>query len=654
MRPRPLLGGDRLPRLRGRGVDWLLGALLLFYAVTALRFAWVGDDAFITLRTVDNCGRGHGLTWNTDERVQAYTHPLWMLVLLAAHLVTGELYFTAIGAGFLVSSAAALLFARSAAPSRAAAAVGLAFLCGSRAFIDYSTSGLENPMTHLLIVAFFVAWSRPGPPARRLLALSALTALAATNRMDTALLLAPALLVEAARDRSPRGLAAVALGLAPFLAWEAFAVVYYGFPFPNTAYAKLSTGLPRAALVRQGFLYLADSLSRDPTTLFAVAASLASVVGQRRWRELPFAAGVLLYLAYIVEVGGDFMSGRFFTGPLMVAAILLARSFELTAGEDPGAPPDPARGPLGPALRRIALAALTAIPGNLAGWLDGPLPAKLDALIEHGIADERRYYLTRLGIGAALRGEGPLASPPAPDGGPRKVALRGAIGVGGVLGGPSLHIIDVLALADPLLARLPTHRTWRVGHYGRVVPFGYVETLETGEDHFLDRDIAALYDRLSIVTRGPLFSRRRWVEIWRLNTGAYASLVDRPRYANPPRIELTLADLPGSVALPRRWDAPGSVLLSRNGARIALGQTRSAPEVEATLACGGRYRFTFRLGSAHVADREIDARRGCAPRALSAKKLRLGEQEARGGYDALLVVPLDENGQSSLAALSLR
>ena len=649
MRARPLPGRDLAARLRGRGADLLLAALLAFYAITALRAAWVGDDAFITLRTVDNCGRGHGLTWNTGERVQAYTHPLWMLLLLAAHLVTGEIYFTAVGVGLLVSIASALLFARCAAPSRPAAAVGLAFLCGSRAFIDYSTSGLENPLTHLLIVAFFLVWSRPGPPARRLLALSALTALAATNRMDTALLLAPALLVEAARDRSRRGLAAVALGLAPFLAWEAFAVVYYGFPFPNTAYAKLSTGLPRAALVRQGSLYVVDSLSRDPITLFAVAAGIASVLAQRRWRELPFVAGALLYLAYIVSVGGDFMSGRFFTGPLLLGALLLARSFAWTTGAGPAA-----GAPLGPALQRIALAALIAVPGNLAGWLDGGPPKDPGDEIERGIADERRYYLTRLGIAAALRGEGPASQLPAPDAGPRRVILRGAIGVGGALAGPSVHVIDVLALADPLLARLPAHRAWRVGHYGRVVPFGYLETLETGEDHFLDRDLAALYERLAIVTRGPLFSRRRWTEIWRLNTGAYRHLVDRRFYADPPRAELALADLPGSVALPRRWDAPGSVLLARNGARIALGQDRNEPVVKATLACGGRYRFTFRRAAKAVAEREVDTRRGCATRAMSAKMLRLDPDEACAGYDEILVLPLEENGQSSLAALSLR
>jgi arabinofuranosyltransferase len=51
-------------------------AAIAVYLVIVLRAAWVSDDSFITMRTVDNWLQGR-LRWNTDERVQAYTHPLW-------------------------------------------------------------------------------------------------------------------------------------------------------------------------------------------------------------------------------------------------------------------------------------------------------------------------------------------------------------------------------------------------------------------------------------------------------------------------------------------------------------------------------------------------------------------------------------------------
>ena len=51
-----------------------LAAALAVFLLLALRSAWVAEDAFITLRTVDNLSHGHGPTWNAGERVQAFTH----------------------------------------------------------------------------------------------------------------------------------------------------------------------------------------------------------------------------------------------------------------------------------------------------------------------------------------------------------------------------------------------------------------------------------------------------------------------------------------------------------------------------------------------------------------------------------------------------
>jgi len=74
---------------------------------------------------------------------------------------------------------------------------------------------------------------------------------------------------------SPVGLLAVArhvsrggktlvVGFAPLLLWELFAVVYYGFPFPNTAYAKLAAGIPSSELWLQGLGYTLSQITFDP------------------------------------------------------------------------------------------------------------------------------------------------------------------------------------------------------------------------------------------------------------------------------------------------------------------------------------------------------------------------------------------------------
>ncbi len=68
---------------------WLLPQLAFLVALP-LHFFLI-DDAYITFRTVENFANGFGLTWNVTERVQAYTHPLWMLLTTALYMPTRSL-----------------------------------------------------------------------------------------------------------------------------------------------------------------------------------------------------------------------------------------------------------------------------------------------------------------------------------------------------------------------------------------------------------------------------------------------------------------------------------------------------------------------------------------------------------------------------------
>jgi arabinofuranosyltransferase len=56
--------------------------LILGMALTELFLsAWLSDDALITVRSVLNLISGYGPSFNLDERVQSFTHPLWFLLL---------------------------------------------------------------------------------------------------------------------------------------------------------------------------------------------------------------------------------------------------------------------------------------------------------------------------------------------------------------------------------------------------------------------------------------------------------------------------------------------------------------------------------------------------------------------------------------------
>ncbi len=566
----PFTGGD------GRGPVVLL--LCLIFLAVLLRTAWLSDDALITLRTVLNVTHGYGLTYNVAERVQAYTHPLWMLMLTGAYLAIGNVYYAAIGLSVGVSLVVFWTTLRLAATS-AQVWIAAAVLLFSRAFVDYSTSGLENPLSNLLLVAFVALLFRSSearvtsPP--RLTGLWMVASLLYLTRPDNVLLVAPALVWLTARAGSWRLAARHTLtGLLPAAVWTAFSMIYYGFPFPNTAYAKLGHGIDRGELVQQGWLYLFDSIDRDPVTLvailFAVTMGLA-YRGPARW----VAAGVLLDLAYVVSVGGDFMSGRFLAVPLCVAVLVLSRAV----------PFEPARA--------LTAASLLAVIGLTSAQI--PLlsdkrfeltDASMDPRVSNGfgVVDERAFFFPTQSLLLANRQSFP--SPEWPTGASQPVATRvdarcGGLGKNG-LQRPMTHLLDECALADPLLARLPAayNPEWRIGHFRRMIPEGYRESLEQGANLLSDIGLRPLYDDLRLITRTPrLLSRARLAAIWRVNTGAARRQIDHRFYR--------FADPGESPMVHVRW-----VETLGDTRRTAIAQSLGLSDAEYSTGSTWRYRVS--------------------------------------------------------------
>ena len=491
----------------------LLAALLtIFFAVVVLRNAWIHDDAYITYRTVDNFINGYGLRWNSAERVQTYTHPLWMFVVAAAYFLTHEIFFTVIFVS-LALSVATILLVFAAADSVAAGCLGVLVLTFSKAFVDYSTSGLENPLTHFVFGSFLVLYFRRETTLTTLYLLASLAALGAVNRTDTLLLFLPALLWVLLRVERARGLAVIAAGFMPLLLWETFSLFYYGFLFPNTAYAKLfDTGVGAGERAIHGLYYLLNSARIDPLTLLVTGAGIAAGVWSRDRRQICVVGGITAYLAYVVLIGGDFVTGRFLSAPLLAAVVLLSRWH--------------------PIPRRALVVAAMLVIGVGLGSSDPPPLSTAAAGSEgktlmdaHGIADERAYYYPYTGFLRALQHVRVSNHPWALEGLEARnqrvpLVVRADIGFFGFYAGPQVHVVDVWGLADPLLARLPARadHNWRVGHFTRAIPDGYLETLASGKNRIADRQLAARYDNLSLITRGRLLDSTRLREIWKANT----------------------------------------------------------------------------------------------------------------------------------------
>jgi arabinofuranosyltransferase len=483
--------------------------------------AWMGDDAFITLRVVDNFVNGNGLRFNVLERVQAFTHPLWMFFLTPFYALTREPFLTVMLLSVAVSlSALWVLAARIASRLEWGALLILAYMA-STALCDFSTSGLETPLTFLLI-ALFVWQSGKGS----LIGAPIIAGLLFFNRLDLIVLLAPALFYLFLQAKGKRRLHVIGASLAPAAGWMLFSLVYYGAPFPNTAYAKLGTGLDTGVLIVRGLQYTQDFILADPLLALLIVAAVFLALRSKQWLAKSLGIGMILYFAYILKIGGDFMSGRFFAPMGFLALCILARE------------------PLPPLLAKwwkpIGFAGVTALAALLGlRMTEGPLSSL--AIPADGIIEERLFYYAGTGLLPVLKsrietGDVPLTQWVQRGRELREIAARqnapivvasGTIGMRGYFGGPQVHLIDELALTDAFLARLPAIPHSRVGHYQRQLPAGYAETSVTVHPVTGDAPLQPLLDDVTLATRAPLTAQGRWDAIWRLLSGHYRWVYDK-------------------------------------------------------------------------------------------------------------------------------
>jgi arabinofuranosyltransferase len=508
-------------RARPRGWDEALaGATMVAALMATAAYAWTCADATISLRYASHLAAGQGLVFNLGERVQGFTNPLWTLGLALGALWGGHLVWaTHLG---VACSAAALAWLwsctrrlgletgpepeRGANGARFAAVVVLTF--GSQPFLAFSTSGLENSATHMLVAACLAA-ALADRPRWVLVAAS----LALLNRLDTAPLVGPLVAVAywrsgaTTRERFEACWPALLGGVLLLCAWFGFATIYYGYPLPNTWYAK--GGLH----VDMGLRYLGDFITRRPSSAIVLfGGPLAALVWSRSPALRATAIGVLLQVAYVVCVGGDYMHGRFFTAALMLASVCLVA----------GIPPRGRARTVGVALV-VALAVATT--WNL-------------ARVSIHAEDRGDVFLIERDPEFALWNRGPVEVESSEHAkfDLEDVAISNHL-VGQVFGtDPRIQWIDGYGLTDPYVARCPIiGADPRPGHAERLIPRAYLQArgdvrqlrdgrkrLDAG-DPSLGPELAAMranpdwpseahrrcHEELELLTRGPIFDPER-------------------------------------------------------------------------------------------------------------------------------------------------
>jgi len=495
--------------------------LIVIFTIVLIRNAWMSDDGYITFRTVDNFVNGYGLTWNISERVETYSNPLWMFLVSIIYFFTNEIYFSVIILSITISVLVITIFAFKISKTLVGALIGIGIFILSKAFIDYSTSGLENPLIHLTLAIFLFVYikAKNNFNFKILFWLSLIAAIGTVNRLDILLLFIPTLAYVFLKLPKLKGLYTVAVGLMPLIAWKAFSIFYYGFPLPNTAYAKvLNTGISKSDIIQQGLFYFENSMKWDPLTLLIVFAGISIPFISKQKHLIPIVVGIILYLLYVIQIGGDFMFGRYFAAPLFVAVVLISQN-NFTS------------------LKRIPIIVF-AVVIILVGVTAIAPPIFSDEMykeirpIDHKIVDERGRYHDNTGLFRLGENNGIPIHYGVTQGLEAKISgnspqYKSIIGMYGYYIGPEIHVIDPLALGDPLISKLtPTYdENWRLGHQARVVPVGYFETIQNGINVIDDKDLAEYYEKISFITRGNLSDVKRLEVIWNINTGKYDSLL---------------------------------------------------------------------------------------------------------------------------------
>ena len=627
--------------------------ILLALFVILLRTAWVSDDACISFRTVDNFLHGYGLRWNVSERVQTYTNPLMVFCMIILCFFTKEYYLTAMIFNICCTFAAVLIFMFGIAKGEAKRfALPMVLLICSTAFIDFSTSGLENSLEYLIAAIFYYFYLRWDKfSKKRLLILSFIGCLALLNRMDSILLFLPALFDAfflKGEDKWYKNILPGVIGIIPFIIWEMFSLFYYGFLFPNTAYAKLNSGIPNIEYIQQGIVYYLDFINRDPIAflgiLLAGCLAIYWYINFHEHKFLCMAAGMLLYNIYILRVGGDFMSGRFFAVIIFISAIIL---IELKID-----------------LQKIFKVVMTillitiCLPNNNI-LSDASYPTS--GIPVSGIADERSFYYQFTGLLNAVRQNGELTFNRHP--GKQRalidlysgnsVVVIGNIGFYGLTVGADIHVVDGLALGDALFSRLPIvyKPSWRIGHLGRMFPDGYLETIESGENLLEDKNLAEYYDVLHNIISGDLFSKERFKQIIDMNLGKYDYLIDKEYYRGyVAKAQMTLADFSKPVEVEDVWDNPNAWILDKNGVEIVLDKISYNQKISFFADNNDEYWLLLENDGEIIYRENKGTVEGVG---MQQREVILPKDIAALGYDTINIIPYGGDGSYSVGYLQL-
>ena len=326
--------------------------LLLIISFTAALFLYlcsqsffVQDDAFITFRYVRNFLNGNGLVFNKGEYVEGYTSFLWVMILAITSLFKFNIQNTAqyisLFFGLATLPLTYLLSCRfnfdTVTNKQKISAITfnlipVFLLSVTGAFSYWSVSGMETSLfVFLVLLGIYFNIENSSNDKINLKFVSTFM-LASLTRPEGFFFFALILLYTFITSRQysvkrNNTLKELYIFLIPYTLYLSLRLIYYGYPFPNTFYAK--AGFTDFYFLR-GIAYFTDFTAAY--LLYGVMLLLPFIllrVQKVRGRISLLMIIIYIYIVSMIIIGGDVLPmHRFFLPILPLIYILFGKSLE--------------------------------------------------------------------------------------------------------------------------------------------------------------------------------------------------------------------------------------------------------------------------------------------------------------------------------------
>lgn len=292
-----------------------LALVILVGVVVAWWLGFVQDDAYISFRYARNLVEGHGLVFNPGERVEGYTNFLWTLMMAVPIKLGFDAGRAAFWTGLVLypfTLYASYRLFRLCVQNVRWSIIGVAILALNPTFAAYATGGLETQLQTLLLVlcALFTIRVVESGGTRDAVVLSVVASLALLCRLDSAAVVAVcyglALWSLAGRRSWSPVVASVGLPTIVMVVWSLWRHSYFGAWLPNTFVAKVGG----AAHLQNGLAYWKQFSWAYGAPFLVIYALYAALAGMTLAVRLAAVVSIL-WAAYVIGVGGDFMEFRF-------------------------------------------------------------------------------------------------------------------------------------------------------------------------------------------------------------------------------------------------------------------------------------------------------------------------------------------------------